>query len=192
MICLKRFSRFGTLLFTLTLALALLLAGCGASASSLSEPASSASASSAASSQPQEPTATPTPPETPAPSSDGLEEILSGMLGFGPGTAGSSLSGMARAADLLNWSAAHTQVDEEQLTVWVTAWYGSCTQEERENLAESWPMVRDSAQALIQDPTANAPILEDAGASLDPAQPDSQAFDPLAKVLDTVILGESA
>ena len=68
----------------------------------------------------------------------------------------------------------------------------SFTQEERENLAESWPMVRDSAQALIQDPTANAPILEDAGASLDPAQPDSQAFDPLAKVLDTVILGESA
>ena len=131
MICLKRFSRVGTLLFTLTLALALLLAGCGASASSLSEPASSASASSAASSQPQEPTATPTPTETPAPSSDGLEEILSGMLGFGPGTAGSSLSGMARAADLLNWSAAHTQVDEEQLTVWVTAWYGSCTQEER-------------------------------------------------------------
>ena len=184
MICLKRFSRFGTLLFTLTLALALLLAGCGASASSLSEPASSA-----ASSKPQEPTATPTPTETPAPSSDGLEEILSGMLGFGPGTAGSSLSGMARAVDLLNWSAAHTQVDEEQLTVWVTAWYGSCTQEERENLAESWPMVRDSAQALIQDPTANAPILEDAGASLDPAQPDSQAFDPLAKALDTVILG---
>lgn len=192
MICLKRFSRFGTLLFTLTLAFALLLAGCGASASSLSEPASSAPASSAVSSQPQKPTATPTPTETPAPSSDGLEEILSGMLGFGPGTAGSSLSGMARAADLLNWSAAHTQVDEEQLTVWVTAWYGSCTQEERENLAESWPMVRDSAQALIQDPAVNAPILEDAGASLNPAQPDSQAFEPLSKVLDTVILGESA
>lgn len=192
MICLKRFSRFGTLLFALTLAFALLLAGCGASASSLSEPASSAPASSVSSSQPQEPTATPAPTETPAPSSDGLEEMLSGMLGFGPGTAGSSLSGMARAADLLNWSAAHTQVDEEQLTVWVTAWYGSRTQEERENLAESWPMVRDSAQALIQDPAANAPILEDAGASLNPAQPDSQAFAPLSRVLDTVILGESA
>ena len=192
MICLKRFSRFGTLLFALTLAFALLLAGCGASASSLSEPASSAPASSVSSSQPQEPTATPAPTETPAPSSDGLEEMLSGMLGFGPGTAGSSLSGMARAADLLNWSAAHTQVDEEQLTVWVTAWYGSRTQEERENLAESWPMVRDSAQALIQDPAANAPVLEDAGASLNPAQPDSQAFAPLSRVLDTVILGESA
>ena len=187
----KRLPRFYALFLSILLVFALLLAGCGASASSLNQPASSAPASSQAA-----PTATPAPTQapsvTPVPSSDGLEELLSGMLGFGPGTAGSSLSSMGRAADLLNWSAAHAETDKEQLTTWVTAWYGSRTQEERENLSESWPMVRDAAQALLQDPAANAPILEDAGASLDPAQPDGQAFEALSQVLDQVILGESA
>ena len=188
----KRFSRFGILFLSLSLAFALLLAGCGASASSLSQTASSQAPASSAPAPTATPAPTETPDPTPAPASDGLEELLSGMLGFGPGTAGSSLSSMGRAADLLNWSAAHAEADEEQLTTWVTAWYGSCTREERENLSESWPMVRDAAQALIQDPATNAPILEDAGASLDPAQPDGQAFEPLARVLDQVILGESA
>ena len=127
---------------------------------------------------------TPAPTDAPAPEDDGFEDILDGMLGFGPGTAGSSLSSAGQAAALLNWCAAHPDADTEALSGRVTAWLDGLADFEKENIAESWPMVLGSARYILEDPEAAAPLLEDAGAELDPAQPDSESFEAVAGVLN--------
>lgn len=149
--------------------LAGLLAGCGrraaSAASSESRPASSVPAQTEAS--------------TPAVSPDEEENSLltisdpkaafASCLGWGPGSAGSSLKSVRAAADLLAW-AEENQLSRQgpDLVAGVFGrWYEGLEPLQQENLAEVWPLVQADATALLTAKSDMTGRIQDAG--LDPS-----------------------
>lgn len=160
-------------LLALCLCGALLLAGCkkDSSASSASEPSAPASSSVAA----MDPTL-PDDSEIPAPSVDGDENNMLGAitspsgalgscLGWGPGTAGSSLKSVQAAVELLNWSEENSLARRDGAAVVssFTDWYEALSTEEQENFSAVWPIVRAQADAILSGEGDMEPLLSDAG-----------------------------
>lgn len=161
-------------LLALALCGALVLAGCKkeeAPASSASEPSVPASSSVAA----VEPTL-PDDSEIPAPSVDGDENSMLGdltspsgalgsCLGWGPGTAGSSLKSVQAAVELLNWSEENSLArrDSNAVAASFTGWYEALGAEDKENFSAVWPIVRAQADAILSGEGDMEPLLADAG-----------------------------
>ena len=154
--------------------LSLVLAGCTAAASSVER---SSSSSSQALSEAPASQAVPSGEEdtTPAPNFDDTENSFNGIsdptsafaggLGWGPGTAGTSLKSVAAAASMMNWADQNgaSNRSSEALNDCLTKWYDSLEQVDQENFAEAWPLIEESAQRILDDPQAVRPEMEDAG-----------------------------
>ena len=160
--------------------LVLFLGGCTSAASSTSTaPSSSSQALSEA------PTSQVVPSgeddTAPAPSIDATENGFNGLtdpteafsrgLGWGPGTAGTSLKQVAAAASMMDWadenSAASRSADS--LNSCLSGWFAGLDAFDQENFAEAWPLIESSAQRILDDPDAQAAWLEDAGVDEVPA-----------------------
>lgn len=79
-------------------------------------------------------------------------DALDGCLGWGEGTAGSSMKSTSAALDLLRWATdaqlnTHTAAE---ITDAFTAWYGALEDFQQENFAETWPIVCDKADTLLK------------------------------------------
>lgn len=154
--------------------LVLFLGGCTSAASSTSTaPSSSSQALSEA------PTSQVVPSgeddTVPAPSIDATENGFNGLtdpteafsrgLGWGPGTAGTSLKQAAAAAAMMDWAEENGAADRSagSLNDCLSGWFNSLDTFDQENFAEAWPLIEASAQRILEDPEAEAPVLEDAG-----------------------------
>lgn len=162
------------------LALALFLAGCTAAASS-STPAPSSSSQALSEAPASQAIPSGEDDTTTAPGVDATEngftgltdptEALSRGLGWGPGTAGTSLKQVAAAASMMDWadenSAASRSADS--LNSCLSSWFAGLDAFDQENFAEAWPLIESSAQRILDDPDAQAAWLEDAGVDEVPA-----------------------
>ena len=162
------------------LALALFLAGCTAAASS-STPAPSSSSQALGEAPASQAIPSGEDDTTTAPGVDATEngftgltdptEALSRGLGWGPGTAGTSLKQVAAAASMMDWadenSAASRSADS--LNSCLSSWFAGLDAFDQENFAEAWPLIESSAQRILDDPDAQAAWLEDAGVDEVPA-----------------------
>ena len=162
------------------LALALFLAGCTAAASS-STPAPSSSSQALSEAPTSQAIPSGEDDTTTAPGVDATEngftgltdptEALSRGLGWGPGTAGTSLKQVAAAASMMDWadenSAASRSADS--LNSCLSSWFAGLDAFDQENFAEAWPLIESSAQRILDDPDAQAAWLEDAGVDEVPA-----------------------
>ncbi len=94
------------------------------------------------------------------------DEALEACLGWGPGTAGSSLQSMAAAVSMLDWASENSLADNDadKLTDTLEDWYGGLNTVQQENISESWPMVVEQAELLLAEgPDELAELLDDAG-----------------------------
>ena len=162
------------------LALALFLAGCTAAASS-STPAPSSSSQALSEAPASQAIPSGEDDTTTAPGVDATEngftgltdptEALSRGLGWGPGTAGTSLKQVAAAASMMDWadenSAASRSADS--LNSCLSSWFAGLDAFDQENFAEAWPLIESSAQRILDDPDAQVAWLEDAGVDEVPA-----------------------
>lgn len=162
------------------LALALFLAGCTAAASS-STPAPSSSSQALSEAPASQAIPSGEDDTTTAPGVDATEngftgltdptEALSRGLGWGPGTAGTSLKQVAAAASMMDWadenSAASRSADS--LNSCLSSWFAGLDAFDQENFAEAWPLIESSAQRILDDPDAQAAWLGDAGVDEVPA-----------------------
>ena len=157
--------------------LALFLAGCTAAANSGSAAPSSQALSEAPASQ-----AVPSGEgdTTDAPSVDDTENGLTGLtdpteafargLGWGPGTAGTSLKSVAAAAAMMDWAETNgaARRSASSLNDCLAGWFNGLETFDQENFAEAWPLLEDAAQRILDDPAGEAPMMEDAGVTETP------------------------
>lgn len=176
--------------------LSVLLAGCATAAGSSSVP-SSQSLSEAPASQ-----AVPSGDEDtlPAPNAD-LDDTENGFngitdpagafssgLGWGPGTAGTSLKSVAAAASMMDWAQENGAANRSAsaLRETLSDWYNELGAADQENFAEAWPLIEEAAQRILDNPDAVAPEMEDAGVQ---EVPDCSAdnWSALAGALDAIV-----
>ena len=148
--------------------LVLFLGGCTSAASSTSTaPSSSSQALSEA------PTSQVVPSgeddTAPAPSIDATENGFNGLtdpteafsrgLGWGPGTAGTSLKQAAAAAAMMDWAEENGAADRSagSLNDCLSGWFNSLDTFDQENFAEAWPLIEASAQRILEDPRGRSP-----------------------------------
>lgn len=179
----------GILLFSLV------LAGCTPSASSSSSSSSSQALSEAPTSQ-----AVPSGEDdtAPAPVVDGSEngfngisdpaDAFAGSLGWGPGTAGTSLKSVAAAASMMEWADANAAANRssDALNDSLSQWFDSLEQVDQENFAEAWPLIEESAQRILDDPKAVQGELSDAGVQETPSCSEED-WSAVAGVLNAIV-----
>lgn len=179
--------RFAALLLCSALALCL-LAGCGGSGSG----ADSSASSEASPSSTAEASASGILPEE-----DDNSLVITdpasafeGALGWGQGTAGTSLKSIAAAADMLKWAEdnnlSHQSASSAKTTV--KKWYDSLTDAQQEGLAEAWPLIKEDANTLLTDKSSISGAIEDAGLDIKKLPGCSKAnWDALQDILDGII-----
>lgn len=104
---------------------------------------------------------------------DALHEALNACLGWGPGSAGSSLHAVSAAAALLDWASANGlagRTDSFAADAF-TAWYEGLDDFGQDTFSETWPLVCEEADALLEGADGTDELLESAGA--DPSQAGS-------------------
>ena len=174
--------------------LAMLLAGCTAAASSSPAPSSQAlSEIPASEALPNGDNAT-----TSAPTVDEEENGFNGLtdpaaafargLGWGPGTAGTSLKSVAAAAAMMDWAEQNRAGSRSaaSLNDCLTEWYTGLESFDQENFAEAWPLIEDAAQRILDDPAGEAPFLEDAGVEETPTC-SAEDWKALAGAMNVVV-----
>lgn len=162
--------------------LAALLAGCTAAANT--SPASTEALSQAPASEavPSGEDDTTTAPAAPVDDEEnGIAftdpaDAFAGVLGWGPGTAGTSLKMYVAAASMMDWAGENHAAARSAASVseCLEGWYDGLEAFDQENFAEAWPLIQDAAQQMLDDPDGAAPMMEDAG--VDEA-PDCSAED---------------
>lgn len=176
--------------------LSLVLAGCTPTATS----SSSSSVSSQALSEVPASEAIPSGEDdtTPAPNVDDTENGFSGIsapanafagsLGWGPGTAGTSLKSVAAAASMLDWADENSAANRssDALRDSLSQWFDSLEQVDQENFAEVWPLIEESAQRILDDPKAVQEELSDAGVQEIPSCSEED-WSAVAGVLNAIV-----
>lgn len=192
--------RFFSVLLSALLAVTL-LAGCGGSASSSSEkPASgpaSASASASSEALPDSMSAAATPDRKPGSFEENSPFALSGVeaafapcLGWGPGTAGTSLKSVIAAASLLHWAEDNSLANStpELIGDAILPWYEALDELQQQGFAEAWPLIRTDAERLLTDKDSMTGCIEDAGLSAaDLPGCTEKNWNALQEVLDGIL-----
>ena len=178
-----------------------LLAGCSSGSS-----ASSSSAGSAAASDSTAANHTILPPDSTAQadtsglfnkdfdenslfSVDGTAAAFEPSLGWGPGVSGCSLKSVQAAATLLVWAdkANLSGRTDSAIEDAYTQWYDNLSDSEQEGFAEAWPMIKDDANALLEDKDAMADRLEDVGLDAKKLTFSEKDWDALEDVVDSIV-----
>ena len=113
---------------------------------------------------------------------------FSGCLGWGPGTAGSSLKSAAAAASMMEWADANGLAGRSGSSVrdCLAGWYDALDTFDQENVAECWPLIQQSAQRILDDPEGAAAELSDAGVQEVPAC-SQEDWSALAGALNAIV-----
>lgn len=192
-------SRAGAAGCCAALCLVLLLGGCGgqkaatSTAAPSSQSLSQAPASEAVPSGEDDTQPAPTTPQVDDTENswNGLSDptsAFSGCLGWGPGTAGSSLKSAAAAASMMEWADANGLAGRSGSSVrdCLAGWYDGLDTFDQENVAECWPLIQQSAQRILDDPEGAATELSDAGVQEVPAC-SQEDWSALAGALNAIV-----
>lgn len=114
-----------------------------------------------------QPTATPAAteePQTTATPNIEIQETLDAMSGWGQGTAGSSMTSVYAAYDLLLWSDANQaqNLDSTLLQRAIADWLKDQPEELRADLGDNWHTVSQMAKGILAKEDFQMEILEDA------------------------------
>ncbi len=137
---------------------------------------------------------------TPAPNAevDGSENSFNGItdpagaftgcLGWGPGTAGTSLKSAAAAASMMDWAQENGAANRssDALSDTLSQWFDSLDTFDQENFAEAWPLIQETAQEILDDPDTVLPRLEDAGIQEAPTC-SAEDWSALAGALNAIV-----
>ena len=120
---------------------------------------------------------------------DGTAAAFAPSLGWGPGVSGCSLKSVQAAATLLVWAdeanlSARTDAAIEDA---YTQWYDNLSDIEQEGFAETWPMIKEDAAALLEDKDAMAGRLDDVGLEADKLTFSEKDWNALEEVVDPLV-----
>lgn len=123
----------------------------------------------------------------PAAEQEALDEALNACLGWGPGSAGSSLHSVVAAAALLDWAQANGLASGQsgEIEALFADWYDTLDEFDKDTFSETWPLVCDEAALLLEDAAGMAELMETAG--VDPARADgwaSESWEVLHAAID--------
>ena len=117
----------------------------------------------------------------------GTSDAFEPCLGWGPGVSGCSLKSVLAAASLLEWADA-TNLSNRTTDAVENAfgqWYDGLESIDQENFAEAWPLIKEDAEAILEDPKSMKGRIEDAGLSLNDLKNLSEDdWDALEDVVD--------
>lgn len=179
--------------------LACLLAGCSTSSGTNGGEAASSSSSAASSeSIPSSTTQANTGKLTPnldesdnsifSPAS--TQDAFAPCLGWGPGTAGTSLKSVIAAASLLHWAEDNSLANStpELIGDAILPWYEALDELQQQGFAEAWPLIRTDAERLLTDKDSMTGCIEDAGLSAaDLPGCTEKNWNALQEVLDGIL-----
>ncbi|MGN0706747.1 MAG: hypothetical protein ACI4JC_01955 [Faecalibacterium sp.] len=179
-----------------------LLTGCGGTSASSSQAAPSSSAASAPASSlviPDSKSQADAPEHQPGDGDfeenaafaiSGVSAAFEPCLGWGPGTAGTSLKSVNAAASLLQW-AEMNQLDRrtpDQIEQAILPWYDALGEGQKLGFAEAWPLIRADAEILLTDKNSISGLIEDAGLSAaDLPGCSEKNWNALKDVLDDIL-----
>lgn len=112
-------------------------------------------------------------------------------LGWGPGTAGTSLKAAVAAVDMLDWAednklAANSGAGAAESLL--KKWYNKLSDTEKDSLSEAWPLIKLDAEAILDDKDSVADLLDSAGIDADELPDYTQKnWDALSDILDDLI-----
>lgn len=117
-------------------------------------------------------------------------EAFETSLGWGPGTAGTSLKSVIAAADMLHW-AEENELSRQSASVvkkLVQNWYDGLSDTRQEGFAEAWPLIKDNAEALLTKKSSMIDRIADAGLDADDLPGCSQKnWTVLQTALDDIV-----
>lgn len=174
--------------------LALVLAGCRTASSSASVQPGSASpavsSSSDASAVSQSSSFSQAKSDAPASSAhekidgDSFSDMMNGLTGYQPGTAGDSLKLYIAACGMLNFSEGYSTSQEQALRDALEQALSSMDQQKRETLAEIFPAVDSAARNILKNGVESmSDILSDAGNPNLYDSYTSERYDQVASIL---------
>lgn len=112
-------------------------------------------------------------------------------LGWGPGTAGTSLKSLVAAADMLSWAETNKLADNSVAGAAETLlkkWYNKLSDTDKDNFAEAWPLIKQDAEKLLSNKKDVASLAEDAGLDVDELPGCTQEnWDALSGILDKIV-----
>lgn len=117
--------------------------------------------------------------------------LLADIYNVAPGTAGCSLKSVKVAGELLDWLEDYAQMtDMDTLKDATKTWLldNKDTITTMEDLAAAWSSVANDTKAIITDRTNMAPLLDDAGYTLQHDQYTENYYDTVSLVLDELFL----
>lgn len=176
-----------TRLISLALCAALftcLLASCGGSDSSSSSEAAEQSEASASGILPSD-------DENSVLTFTDPDEAFESAVGWGAGTAGTSLKAMVAANDMMGWAeenklAANSGAGAAENLL--KKWYSSLSDVEKEGLSEAWPIIKSDAEAILDDKDGVADLAETAGLDIKKLPACSEKnWDALSDIMDKIV-----
>ncbi len=120
---------------------------------------------------------------------DGTAAAFEPSLGWGPGVSGCSLKSVQAAATLLVWAdkanlSGRTDAAVEDAC---SEWYDNLSDSDQESFAEAWPMIKDDANAMLEDKDSMADRLEDVGLDAKKLTFSEKDWDTLENVVDSIV-----
>lgn len=172
-----------------------LLSGCGGAASSSASSAASseAAASEAVPSSKAEASASGIVPSSDENSIYALTDpakAFKSSLGWGAGTAGTSLKTVIAAADMLEWAEDNNLSHQSRSAAesLLQKWYDGLSDTQRESFIESWPLIKSTASTLLTDKESISGRIEDAGLNIKNLPGCTQKnWDVLQDILDGIV-----
>lgn len=170
-----------------------LLAGCGSKAENSSSSEAASSSSEAAPETKSEASAGELLPDNSDENS--IHKItdpasaFASSVGWGPGTAGTSLKAVIAAADMMSWAEENELAKYSGAAETVLAdWYGDLTDAQQANFAEAWPLIKADAASLLTNKSGMLGLISDAGLSAD-ALPGCtlKNWNALKDILDDIV-----
>lgn len=111
-------------------------------------------------------------------------------LGWGAGTAGTSLKAAVGADAMLKWAEQNKFATQNQTTVkkLLQKWFDSLTDVQQEGFSEAWPMIKADADTMLTDKESISGVIESAGLDIDTLPGCSQKnWDAFVKVMDSIV-----
>lgn len=120
---------------------------------------------------------------------DGTTAAFEPSLGWGPGVSGCSLKSVQAAATLLVWAdkanlSGRTDAAVEDAC---SEWYDNLSDSDQESFAEAWPMIKDDANAMLEDKDSMADRLEDVGLDAKKLTFSEKDWDTLENAVDSIV-----
>lgn len=94
-------------------------------------------------------------------------KALESCVGWGAGTAGTSLKAVVGAADMLHWAEENNLARQSAAAeVALEKWYNGLSKVHQEGFSEAWPLIKEDASQMLTNKEDIADLIDTAGLSI--------------------------